>query len=92
MTTLKTLFSSSLVISFCLDALFCAGNVSLFLMKTSNLFIKIEISIRGKILACSGYFLGHPRLCLTEAKEAKVPEGNLAMGSIEITSAKVASV
>ena len=41
-------------------------------------------------MSCSGYFLGRPRPRLTEAKEAKVAD--LAAGSIEVTSAGVASV
>ena len=39
-------------------------------------------------LACSGYFLGRPRSCLTKAKEAKVAKGDLAMGSIGVISAR----
>ncbi len=43
-------------------------------------------------LACSGYFLGRPRPRLTEAREAKVAEGDSAAGSIEVTSAEGASI
>ena len=43
-------------------------------------------------LAYSGYFLGRPRPCLTEAREAKVAKSDLAVGSIEVTSAGGASV
>lgn len=70
--TLKIFFSSSLITSFYLDAMYWADLSLAFLMiNTSNLFIKKQISDEVAILVCSEYFLDCPQLCLTRAKEAK---------------------
>ncbi len=91
-TTLKTPFSSSLIISFCLDVVYSAGGVSAFLINTSNSSIQKQIFDRVTTLAYSGYFLGRPWPCLTKAEEAKVVEGDSHAVSIEVTSAQGASV
>ena len=44
------------------------------------------------ILACSRYFLGCPRPCLTRAREAKVAEGDLTAGPIGVISARDVSI
>ena len=59
-TTLKTFFSSSLAIFYCLDAVYLASGASAFLIKISDLSIRKQISDEVAILACSGYFLGCP--------------------------------
>ena len=50
------------------------------------------MSDRAAMLACSGYFLGCPRPCLTRAREAKIAEGDLVAGSIRVISARDVSV
>lgn len=80
-TTLKTFFSNSLAIFFHLDVVYWVGGVSTFLINISNLFIRKQISDGAIILACSEYFPSHPQSCLTEAKEAKFAEDDLAAGT-----------
>ncbi len=57
-----------------------------------NSSIKKQISARAATLAYSGYFLGHPQPHLTEAREAKIAEEDLAAGSIEVIFAGDTSV
>lgn len=65
----------------------------IFLMNTSNLFIKKYITNETIILAYFKYFLGCSQLCLTRTKEAKDVESDLAIStSIGSVSAGVAFV
>ena len=81
-TTLKTPFSSSLAIFFCLDAVYWAGDASVFSINTSNLSITKHISVGAVMLACSNYFLDCSSSCLTRAREARISKGDLAVYSI----------
>ncbi len=91
-TTLKTPFSSSPVISFYLDAVYYAGGISIFLINTSNSSIKKKMSDGAVTLTYFEYFLGHPWPHLTKAREAKVAECDLAAGFIEVISTRNTSV
>ena len=92
MTTLKIPFSSSLAISFCLDAVYWAGSASVFLINIPDLSIRKQISDGAAIWPCFGYFLDHLQFCLIRAREAKVAESDLALYSIGGLSAGDVSV
>ena len=77
LTTLKTPFSSSPVISFCLDIVYWAGSTSAFLIKISDLSIRKLIFDRAVILACFRNFLGYARVCLISAMEPKIAKSDL---------------
>lgn len=92
-TILKTSFSGSLAIFFCLDTMYwvsCAWP-SLFI-STSSSFIKKQMSDIAAMLTCSGYFLGRLRPYLTGAREVEGAEGDWAIGFIEDISAGGAPV
>ena len=69
MTTLKTLFSSSPTIFFCLDVVYYI--LASLLINISNLSITKQISNWDIKLTCFGYLLDCPRLRFTETKDAK---------------------
>lgn len=71
MTTLKTSFSWSLAISFCLDIMYWASNVLVFLINTLSLSIRKQMSDRTAKLTCFGCFLNCPHPCLTWVKDVK---------------------
>lgn len=78
MTILKTFFSSSPAIFFCLNVMYWVDDVSVFLIYKSTLFIKKKIFIKATLLTYFRYFLDYLQFCLIKARKAKVAKDNLA--------------
>lgn len=74
---LKIPFSSTPAISFCLDVVYWAIGILIFLINLLDSSIRKKKSYRTAILACSKYLLGCLRFCLTKAREAKFAKSDL---------------